>query len=180
MSYRNDHDAALARVDVLERELATLRDRDREGHATREVQPRRKPWWLFGTGILALTAGIVGGVAIGATNGDEADVEVPRAAAPAFDRGRLDACLAPPATCRREVHAALDLAWLSGEERHLLTAWAAAEDELAGAASRHDVYYANDPAKLDGYSTAYQVRLEYDRAVAARDAAMARWRVSFR
>jgi hypothetical protein len=178
MSYRNDHDAALARVGVLEREVATLRERERDKAETPPLSPPRKPWWLVGACIGALTAGIVGGVALGASHGGERVADEPAPIASTFDTSLLDACSA--VSCRDELHAVLDDASLGTGERDMLAEWAAAEDELAGAATRRDVYYANDPFTLDGYSTARQLEVEYERAIARRERAAARWHVHVR
>jgi hypothetical protein len=176
MSYRDDHDAALARVDALEHELASVRDRDRDIPATLQPKPR-KPWLLLGACIAALTMGIVGGVAVGASGGDTRAVEKPAPGVSTVEPRLLEGCM--PASCREAVHGLLEGAAIRADERAVLVEWATAEDELAGAATRRDVYYANDPFALDGYSTARQVEIEYERALAMRERAVARWRVRF-
>ena len=62
MSYRNDHDAALLRVDALETELETLRlayERERAREEADKPPSKRKSRaaWVAAAGVLALTAG---------------------------------------------------------------------------------------------------------------------------
>ena len=207
MTYRNDHEAALARVDALEQELAQLRK-------TEPVRPKPSrggmPGLAIAGGILALAAGVAGGVAI-AIGSEPAAVKQPASevrgepgVGASGDRGTLTSCanaIQPKpaldaestnprgphrlsvdaigrtaAPCREQLHAFVGG---SADERDALWQWAVSEDELAGTISRIEVYYANDPYKLDDYSTARQLWLEYDRACHVRNRVLEQWRLKF-
>jgi hypothetical protein len=188
MSYRNDHDAALARIDALEAELAKLR--------TPEPPPVPRSRWPRVLGVLVpLSLMAVSGVfgyasrphkaAPPAAETREPDLRACKSAiahVSGFDAATAD----PHATAPRDVHAieptgaacrselaslAQDLR-LTQQQRDALRRWSATEDELAGDISRIVVYYDSDPYKLDGYTTAGQLWKEYDAAVHSRDAAL--------
>ena len=209
MSYRNDHDAALARVDALEQEVAKLRasapaaPHKEHGNASRGGMPVL----AVAGSLVALVAGIAGGVAIAIGNEDASPrIEAQPPVVESVSRETLTACAtaiaarpalldadntdphrAQPvsvgslhrtgAACRDELRAMAATA--SRGERDALGKWAAAEDELAGTISRIQVYYSSDPYKLDGYATAKQLWVEYDRALDGRDGALRDWRVKF-
>lgn len=214
MTYRSDHDAALARVDALELDNARLAAENaklREPSVRHEYREPAEGLPASGTRT-AITVFCVGSVLAAAliagaiTSVDEhrehaiqrldvratgiahdrlvqcahaiapkphldATVTDPHAARPL----KIDPVAATGAACRDEMRVYLDSAVIDSHERRALEGWHDAEDELAGAISRLVVYYGNDPYMLDGYSTARQVWLEYDRAVSARDAALASW-----
>jgi hypothetical protein len=71
-TYRNDHEAAIARVESLEREVAKLRTN------TPTVRVTRKPWPLFAASLAAMTAGVIGGVALVASAGRPAKSQAMR------------------------------------------------------------------------------------------------------
>lgn len=216
MTYRSDHDAALARVDALERENAKLtadnaklreaadgldwnRGANRERHpGSRRLVAIAASGTLFAT---ALIAGVLGAQEQNRQTSQRFEVrstgiararleKCARAIAPkpaldevstdprALDAASIEPVKATGATCRDDLRAFLDAGLIDGRERRWLEAWRRSEDELAGAISRLVVYYGSDPYALDGYTTARQVWVEYDRAVAARDDALAAWRRS--
>ena len=203
MTYRNDHEAALARVDALEGELTKLRKHVAQPHVG-ALPPPSKPFVLVTSCIVALAAGIAGGVALGVADdagaphearaGSTTHREVLAACAAAIERAPpLDATRTDPrraksatiepiartaAPCRDTLHLVLERDALSAEERDALWKWAASEDELSGAISRIQVYYRSDPYKLDAYATARQLWHEYDRAHEARNRAVDAWRVT--
>lgn len=139
MTYRSDHDAALNRLDALERELAELRaDRAAEPIALPPAPPRRsRAWlvlglfsWVAATGIAAVK--LVGGASDGPASAAPAS-HAGEAPPPArTDRAELRACarntvaLAP---CRPllHLHDSLDL---TPDERGLVAMWARTEDAL--------------------------------------------------
>jgi hypothetical protein len=202
-TYRNDHEATLARVDALERELAHARERKPEVIVTR-VPRRGSRRALFAATLIAVVSGVIGGAAL--VSGTSPDRAQP-ATAVRVDRSKLEACvreiqpapalgahatdprqvmprsIAPialaAAPCRHELHTLIEVAPLSDAERKALWNWAVQEDELAGAISRIEVYYASDPYKLDNFSTATQLWVEYDRAYDGRNRALDDWRVRF-
>jgi hypothetical protein len=195
MSYRNDHDAALARIAALEDELEQVRK------ATPPVPtpaPVRRRWGrvMLGIGSAAFALATVTMVTVAVVPRHKR-AEVPSMSAPApamqVDVATLRACRnaithvsgldarttdphaetprsvgeldAVGARCRAELAAAA-----AGDARYGV--WLNAEDELAGDISRIQVYYASDPYRLDGYSTAAQLWHEYERDVTWRDAAL--------
>lgn len=204
-TYRNDHEAALARVEALEHELAEARrQRRKPGGAPAPVS--RKPWPLFAAGLIAGSIGIAAGVAL-AVAGSSEPAALGAPAPPHVDRSELASCAntieaAPPigaelsdpheavplpvtalartiAPCRAELHTLIEVAPVSAEEREALWRWALHEDELAGAISRIEVYYRSDPYQLDNYSTAEQLWREYSRAYEQRNDALSDWRLHF-
>ncbi len=120
MSYRNDHDAALLRVDALEAELETLRlayERQREKDDADKPPPKRKSRtaWIVAGGVLSLTAGTaIGAVALfHATSrteqSAEAAISIETGGRPAIDdRSQLRDCRAAitPLTMRRTAETA--------------------------------------------------------------------------
>src|SRR5260221_12203953 len=172
MSYRNDHDAALARIDDLEAELERL-------NTPEPPKPPRAPKL---PAILALLSIVVASTA-GAVVALEHDARVraePVATAPiapdpmacrqaisrvyGFDARSTDPHAATPRDVSQIVASGAPCREQLPEGR-----WRAAEDELAGAISRIVVYYRNDPYALDNYVTAPQLWKEYNAAIAARD-----------
>jgi hypothetical protein len=210
MTYRNDHEAALARIDALEHELAEMRATPAPA-PIEPLAPRRRgrTGLVLTMCTVGLFGGIVGGFVLGAS-GDEARASHPHAAAtkpaaPAHrdiiiwcadaihynsfvsDTHDPHAMRQMPAepigsagtSCRDELDEYVTLPDLNAGEREALWQWALQEDELAGARSRIEVYYANDPAKLDSYASANQLWREYDRAYYARYGALRHWRTSY-
>lgn len=198
MTYRSDHEAALARVDALEQELATLR---KEPEAPK---PRPKSRFAWFAACVAGAVGVFVGLTPALLGGDDA----PRPAeADGLDRTGLVHCveaveksplltatetdphrdwpkpitpIVPTAApCRHELHTIVESSPLSPNERVALSQWVSHEDELAGAIARIETYYANDPYKLDNYTTAPQLWVEYEIAHDKRDTAMLHWRKNF-
>jgi hypothetical protein len=215
MTYRSDHDAALARVDALERENAKLTADNaklreaadgmqwRAANRVRHPGSRRLVAVVAGGTLFAtaLIAGVLSAHEQTRRTSQRFEVrstgiarerleKCARAIAPkpaldavSTDPRALDAASIAPvkataAPCRDDLHVFLDSGLIDADERRSVEAWRKAEDELAGAISRLVVYYGSDPYSLDGYTTARQVWVEYDRAVAARDDALAAWRRS--
>jgi len=198
MTYRSDHEAALARVDALEYELAKLRK------PSEAPQPRPKSRFTWFAASIAAAAGVFIGLMPAMCGSSDAPrpAEVDR-----LDRTRLVKCveaveLTPlltaaetdphrempksitpivptAAPCREDLHTIVESSPLSPNERVALSTWVTYEDELAGAIARIETYYANDPYKLDNYTTAPQLWVEYERAHDQRDAAMKHWRTTF-
>ncbi len=204
MSYRDDHDAALARIDALEVELERLQ---RETPPAAPPPPARRP-----SRTLTLVAGVAGTLAAFALIGvfvPEAPHPAPAQPMPAQialdpgDRAALRLCLdmietkhvtgldeystdphgtarpvapivAVGTACRDELARLAQNSSLDDAQREAVTAWQADEDELAGAISRLVVYYESDPYKLDGYQTAPQVWRELDLARTERDQLIAK------
>jgi hypothetical protein len=203
MSYRNDHDAALHRVDALEGELARLR----KLHDKTETPPPKKAPTRTGLFVASLLIGACTvAVAARSFRAGFADASVyepePVQAASGHPAGlracadairspaaRFDAITTDPrrgtaepvsaivptgATCRDTMRG-----WAGTTNRDLIErvgVWAASEDQLAGAISRILVYYESDPYLLDNYATAAQLWREYDAAISARDRALVRVR----
>lgn len=183
MSYRNDHDAALARVDALEAELHHMAlEYEKLRTATpAPAAPRRRVW-----AAIAITAGALSAFAIpigahlAASNAPPAPSIAPTPAAP-FDLGAcVRAIHMPPQldATRTDPHGAAQpvepiVASIAPCRMQLAPgAWRDAEDQLAGAVSRIVVYYEHDPYALDGYRTARQLWREYDDALAHRYAVL--------
>lgn len=203
MSYRNDHEAALARIDALEQEVATLR-----AIPTTPVAPRRRSrgWLVLAASTAAIVGGVIGGVAVGLAADTTPHPRHPLASspvdrtfikwcadaiqpAPQLDEERTDPRAERPvavepigrtgAPCRAELRELLATPALSPDERDALWKWVVQEDELAGAISRIEVYYGNDPYTLDHYASARQLWVEYDRAYFSRNRALEQWRRQF-
>lgn len=200
MSYRNDHEAALLRVDALEQEVARLRSAP-QPEAQRPA-PKRRPYAsLLRAGVAMLLAGI-GVVAIIGREHPTVEAALP----PAVERvvvpesvAALRSCIAAikpaeglnetttdphgaanspapivktGASCRNQL-ASLGELQLDPVVEDKLRRWAVAEDKLADPISMITVYYGADPYALDNYATAPQLWREYRRALATRDAAIA-------
>ncbi len=188
MSYRNDHEAALLRVDALELEVARLQKGAPEKAATKP----RSHASLFRVGL----AVVLVGAGIAAFIGRDRPT-VAAAPAPATERvvpkevGFRD-CIAAIAPVDHEIDeitadphgAAEPIAWIArtgASCRAELTKstdpavrrWAAAEDKLADPISLITVYYGGNPYTLDHYRSAPQLWREYHRARLARDTALA-------
>ena len=200
MSYRNDHDAALARIEDLEQELDRLK-----AAPVPPPPPRvRSRATLAYIAAAAVCAGGIGAIAHyrhdrDTTRVDHAGAAIAVAPAVSLDalgpcvaavraaragdlsakttdpRGfhrSIDAIAATGATCRHELAVLAHDPTLAAQQREALARWLVSEDELAGDLSRMAVYYANDPYALDGYSTAAQLWTEYRDDLAARDAVL--------
>lgn len=107
MSYRNDHDAALSRVDALEAELETLRvayERERAQRDAEKLPPERtpRPLWAIGlvsAGVIALGAGF-------ALRARGTEARAPRPVTrneAAVERGPLPQDLADLRACREAI-----------------------------------------------------------------------------
>ena len=98
MSYRNDHDAALLRVDALEAELETLRldyERARAKAETDEPPPQRRSRaaWIVAGAVLALSAGTaLGAYALLRTSADTERPTIGEARPETDDRAVLREC----------------------------------------------------------------------------------------
>ena len=197
MTYRNDHDAALARIDSLEQEL----------ELAKVPPPAPMPPKQYATRV-AIVASLLAAIAGGAwvyqretSQRPSRDVAITEPAARVTPVDRLRHCLgvvqsartegydarttdphgrarsvdgieAIGAPCRRELADVVTTIGLTPEQRAAFQRWLAAEDTLAGDLSRIQVYYANDPYKLDNYSTAPQLWREFQTDRAARDATL--------
>jgi len=202
MSYRNDHDAALARAHALEAEVAHLK-----ADAALRVVSLPKPPVRRGVVGIALATALLGG-ALGVAFAGEPVAPVASDPTPAramatldtrINRVALDQCIegikplptirglrltplevtaveATGAPCRTEIRDYLEQGLWSPDERAALTNWAAAEDRLANSISMVAVYHRDDPIRLDGGATAGQLWSEYARAHADRDATIVIWR----
>ncbi|HEX5060979.1 MAG TPA: hypothetical protein VFV99_16545 [Kofleriaceae bacterium] len=198
MTYRSDHEAALARVDALEHELAKLRK------PAEKPRPRPKSRFAWFAASIAAAAGVFVGLTPAMCGGTD---ETQPAELDRLDRTRLVKCveaveLTPlltaaetdphretpkpitaivptAAPCREDLHTIVESSPLSPNERVALSTWVSYEDELAGAIARIETYYASDPYKLDNYTSARQLWVEYDRAHDQRDVAMLTWRRDF-
>jgi hypothetical protein len=214
MTYRSDHDAALARVDALERENAKLTAENAKlREPDRTEWNRSTPRHAGSRNLLAIAAGgtlmataLVAGLLTAREHEQQTASQRFEVRSTGIARERLEKCasqiaqapkldavstdpraLSPAsiepvkstvAPCRGDLRVYLESSLIDPRERQALEAWRKTEDELAGATSRLVVYYASDPYALDGYTTARQVWVEYDRAVTERDAALAAWRRS--
>jgi hypothetical protein len=193
MSYRNDHEAALLRVDALEQELSSMMVARLQTTAPTE-KPATKSGPRASLFRIALAVVLVGaGIAaiIGRDRPTVAAAPAPveqgmpkvggfreciAAIAPVDDK--IDETTTDPhgaaeptawiaktgASCRAELARSTDPA---------VRRWAAAEDKLADPISLISVYYGGDPYTLDHYGTAAQLWREYHRARVDRDAALA-------
>jgi len=198
MTYRNDHDAALARIDSLEQELEHLKVKP----APVEVVPPTRHAWKVAIAA-SLVAAVVGGGWLKhrasshhVTAATESAIvhpyvsvdylrrclgDVLSAPGDGFDARTTDphaggrsvaAVAAVGATCRRELAEVASSIALTDQQRAVFQRWLAAEDTLAGDLSRIVVYYGSDPYRLDGYTTATQLWREYETDRAARDATL--------
>ena len=201
MSYRNDHDAAVARVDALQHEVQRLADensqlRDASSKRPATVRHSGTAGWVVGAGIVALIAGGFLGIAAGSASNEAApeqptprELESRRALEtclgaiqprPAVENPRTSVDVAAveltAAPCHLDLRDFARRAALSPSERETLDELADAEAELGNRISMMAVYYTSDPLTLDSYATASQLWNEYDRALAARNAVIDRWR----
>lgn len=131
MTYRSDHDAALHRLDTLERELAEMRAaKPAELVAVPPVPPRSRVWLALGLAGWLAAMGVGAWKLVGRLDDDAsaATEEAP----PASDRAELRACAKRTVTlapCRPLLHAynGLDL---TPDEKGLVAMWARTEDAL--------------------------------------------------
>lgn len=203
MTYRNDHEAALARIDALEHELAEVRATPaRAPEQLLAPRYRNRAGIVMGACTVGLFGGIVGGFVLG--SGPDREPRPHAATKPAVSapvqRDVIRRCAdwiqenariadrQPPraetiahvgAPCRGELHDYIRSPDLSDGEREALWQWAVQEDELVGDIARIEVYYTNDPEKLDSYASESQLWREYDRAYAGRNRALAHWVASY-
>lgn len=142
MTYRSDHDAALHRLDTLERELAEIKAaKPAEVVAISPPPPRSRAWLALGMVGWLAAAGVGAWKLVGGPSDGEASAAADPPVADTDDRSELRACarsieptspeLAPTlAPCRPLLHlyGSLDL---TPDERGLVAMWARAEDALA-------------------------------------------------
>jgi hypothetical protein len=194
MSYRNDHDAALARVDALERELAVLKGERIE----LPQSPRRMPWLVLAVSAAALIASLIFGLFIKDERlREQTEQRVAQAEeqVASVSRDELELCVAklPPrplyfdpladklqivaasGACRNLVHRYVDGGLLANDEHRAAAIWAWAEDDLANSISLITEYYRVGP-DVDDHATERQLWLEYDRLLRHRNAALEVWR----
>lgn len=210
MSYRNDHDAALARVEALEVDNARLAQENATLRAPAQVLPRAlwlspRKKALLGVVVIGAMGGIAAGVfaGTGRADRDEPSIEsmngkfstlvhdrlancaLDLADNPHLDAERADPRAANPVAvsaiakttgCRGELSVMLSDGIISTTERDALARWLSAEEELDGTVSMILVYYGSDPYALDGYTSARQLWIEYDRAYFERNVALDSWR----
>lgn len=191
MTYRNDHEAALHRIDALEAELSRVR-------RSTETSPAPPPAKISRAFVIVLASlGLVSAAVFKLLPAEAREPEPRAAPALAPDLLSLATCraaivpsphlgaasmhpdhpkrpiraLVPTgAACREDIESAAFRA--TGSQRDALVTWLRAEDELAGAISRMVVYYESDPIAADGYRSAPQLWSEYDHAIKRRDAAL--------
>ncbi len=200
MSYRNDHEAALLRVDALEQEVARLRSAPPPVVA--KPATKRRPYasllrigvamLLAGAGVAAMvgrdrpTASAAPPTAERVITGVPTSVDALRGCIAAITSTDLNERSTDPhgaansvtpitktgAACRTDLASRGELQ-LDPVLSNKLEAWAVTEDKLADPISMITVYYGSDPYVLDNYATAPQLWREYRRALSARDAALA-------
>lgn len=191
MSYRNDHEAALLRVDALEQEVARLRTAAPPKPAPKKRS--RASLYRFGLGMVLTGACVVG---IMSRDRTPAAASPPPVELPVAAPGALAACIAAIAPLDREIDAtttdphgsANSTAWIAKTAapcrkeinsieidpavRGKLARWAATEDKLDNSISLIAIYYGNNPYELDNYASAPQLWREYHRTHAERDEAL--------
>ena len=205
MSYRNDHDAALARVNALASENSQLAAENAKLRAgmTIVVPQAERP---VHRGVAALVlASLAGASILAATliSHSHHRAPPPHEHHVVVDEAELRACArtletSPPGAtaretdprswqhlsigpvmmstgCRAEIAEVLDGAILSNDERATLQRWRNSEANLDAVVSMIGEYYKHDPYALDGYSTAPQLWREYDEALTHRNIALAQW-----
>lgn len=184
MTYRSDHDAALARVDALEHENAALQRKLAAPRPTWRV--RRRQYW---PAVAALPIGAVAAFAFGGGEpsvhgGSELEMCARTLAAkPVLDATDTDphgralpaAWAARPLGCEAEIRARLNEN-LSIRERRALERWRETEDLLAHESRSLITYYANGPYDVDSYASSRQRWRDYDEAYADRQLAIVAWR----
>lgn len=189
MTYRSDHDAALARVDALEAENAQLQRKLSARTPTKAKPDRRRYWAAVGfIPVVGITAAVLAGPKPPAHEADLESCAQSLAAKPALDATETDprgharpvVAIARTLGCASTIEHVLDSAVISDEERLALERWRAAEGELSNEVSLIATYYAGDPYKLDNYASGVQLWREYDRAYDHRQLAIAEWRVAVR
>lgn len=190
MSYRNDHEAALLRVDALEQEVARLR---KTAPPEKPATKSRARASLFRIGLVALLAGAGVAAILGRDRptvaAAPAPVEQVKPKVVAPDLRDCIAAIAPvdvklDETTTDPHGAAEPIAWiaktgascraeLAKSSDPAVQRWADAEAKLADPISLITVYYSGDPYTLDHYGTAAQLWREYHRARLVRDDALA-------
>ena len=136
MTYRSDHDAALHRLDTLERELAEIRsEKPASVVAITPPLPRSRAWLALGMVGWMAAAGVCGWKLIGGLADGPASAAAEVAPPKVNDRAALQSCVNQlevrgPAPCRPllHLHDSLDLSY---DQRGLVAMWARTEDELA-------------------------------------------------
>jgi hypothetical protein len=201
MSYRNDHDAAVARVDALQHEVERLAA-ENEKLRVPAASVRKSS---FGLGLATVLGGsavaAIGGLLLGLTTSASGSPPAPEPEPAPSGVALNDLMPMSLADCANAIaprpttdpHKPLDVAALertgascraalralaaedaNGEDS--VTGWARTEDRLANRISLLVVYYSSNPAVLDGYAAAPRLWTEYDAALTARDAALGVWR----
>jgi len=189
MTYRSDHDAALARVDALEAENAALQ-RKLSANAPAKAKPDRSRIWGMAMGVP------LAGIAIAVFTGPKPRVrnlELESCVRSLSEKPALDATETDPhgharpvlavartSSCASQIDHVLSTKIISTQERIALERWRSTEDELSNEVSLIAEYYANDPYKLDNYASGVQLWREYERAYDHRRVAIAEWQVAVR
>lgn len=199
MSYRNDHDAALARVDALQAEVAQLK-RDAAKAPRPPVRRGALRWLGAGIGIATLAGIFTGAFVLGSSA--EAESQTSEAVAQLdtrMHRARLDLCVeaiaqtpqrvapdsvspgdlrafeAMAGSCLTTLRAVRGEGLWSPAEIEALDAWITAEETLGNTVSMMSIYYSDQPPR-DNYASSAQLSREYGRARSQRDDAVAHWR----
>ncbi len=198
MTYRNDHEAALLRVDALEQEVARLQKTAPVEKPATKSRPHAS---LFRVALAVVLVGAGVAAIVGRDRPTVAAAPAPVAAPVA---ARVEPSLSPKvAVGLRDCIAAIapvegkidetttdphgtaePTAWilktgascraeLAKSTDAAVRRWAEAEDKLADPISLITVYYSSDPYALDHYDTAAQLWREYHRARLVRNAALA-------
>lgn len=179
MTYRSDHDAALARAAALEHENAALQ---RKLAPSLNVAPRRSrlPFIAVGVGVAVAVGG--GAFVQSAGHRDTRDL-LERCSRKLAHKPSLDdidtdphgwrlsvAPIVDTTGCRPELaHRLGDV--ISSSERRALEEWQTAEERLENEVSLITTYYGGDPYAADHYKSARQLWREYERAYDAREIA---------
>lgn len=182
MSYRNDHDAALSRVDALERELAQLRGERKAEEKRKRIAPEKGHRVLgvvaVGAGVIACAVGVLWSMT--AREYPARIVEEPEMQAPEAEVAPEPIVMSREA-CERSIEewavrdARATDPRVAGHEsaevilrRAVVCAGVLPSVEQENVTSLITVYYESDPVALDGYATAEQLWREYHRARAGR------------
>lgn len=186
MTYRSDHDAALARVDALEAENAQLQ-RQLTALPSATVPPSRPRYWpaVIIVPVVGIAAAMLAGPKPPTKGMALEQCAQSLAPKPALDatetdphgRARPVAAVARTLGCEAEIARRL-ASIIPDNERLALERWRAAEGELSNEVSLITTYYTNDPYKLDHYTSAVQLWREYERAFDHRQVAIAEWRLA--